>query len=390
MEKSAQLQRKHLNDDVQIISVSNEEVDVIEKFLTLERTPLLTDDTESPTKTYAEAYKDFTVATDSSGKTWDRYMNGTGQSGFPHCVLIGPTGVIEWMGHTAELEEPLQAVVDGTWDRDLERERVIERQSSEAAYRELSKLAKTEKWDAAIDLAKRQMDSAEAEKVKEQWVRVYYDLRLTAGKVDEELLTYYRNRIDQSKDAPIDLAILASSLWSSSKRSGADVSVLANELANALSKVADKPEASDAKTFVFRMLAGMHFIQGKYRQAIPFQEKAIEFSSDGQRKSSVEFLNMLKAKVEDSTPTQSKSQTQKFSHEEVWSAIRKYVNAKGLSVGEFKYRFPEYGRVIDGLSADQKLSVGGFPIAYPSKQTWDARRDVRDAVISALKTAGVL
>ena len=46
------------------------------------------------------------------------YFRAAAQSGIPCCFIVGKSGLIEWLGHPMEMDEPLQAVVDGSWDRE--------------------------------------------------------------------------------------------------------------------------------------------------------------------------------------------------------------------------------------------------------------------------------
>ncbi len=60
----------------------------------------------------------YTIAIDKKGKTYERYMEAAGESGIPHCFLVGKDGKIIWTGSPLddELGQVIDAAVKGTYD----------------------------------------------------------------------------------------------------------------------------------------------------------------------------------------------------------------------------------------------------------------------------------
>lgn len=95
-----ELQNKYAAKGVQIISITDEHPDFISSFV----------------KRMGDKM-DFTVACDTSRKTYNAYMGGFNQRGIPHAWVIDKTGRIVWHGHPMnELEDVLKEVIAGTWD----------------------------------------------------------------------------------------------------------------------------------------------------------------------------------------------------------------------------------------------------------------------------------
>lgn len=75
---------------------------------------------EARVKKFVEENADkmrYTVAfddnTDFMANTW---MRPAGQNGIPSAFIVDGTGTIAWIGHPAQMDEPLAKIVDNTWD----------------------------------------------------------------------------------------------------------------------------------------------------------------------------------------------------------------------------------------------------------------------------------
>ena len=44
------------------------------------------------------------------------WLEASYRRGIPASFIVIPAGQIAWIGHPIELEEPLAAVIDGSWD----------------------------------------------------------------------------------------------------------------------------------------------------------------------------------------------------------------------------------------------------------------------------------
>ena len=119
----AELQTKYADKSVQIVSISDEPLDTVTKFLE--------GNVRGKEMTYAELTRPYCLTTDPDRSSQVSYMEAAGQAGIPTSFLIGKDGHIEWIGHPMEMDEPLASVVAGTWDRaefiaQLEKQKEIE------------------------------------------------------------------------------------------------------------------------------------------------------------------------------------------------------------------------------------------------------------------------
>lgn len=111
----AEIQQQYA-DDLTVISVSDESVVRIEQFLERE----VPNDEEE--RTYGELTSAYALATDPDESVYRDYMRAAGENGIPTAFVVGKTGEIEWIGHPAVIEEPIEKLIDGTWNRDAYRE----------------------------------------------------------------------------------------------------------------------------------------------------------------------------------------------------------------------------------------------------------------------------
>jgi len=100
----------------------------------------------------------FSVASDPDGSTHRDLLLASGRAVYPRSFLIGPEGVIEWIGHpkTDGLREAIADVLDGSWDRD--------------AYRASFEDAEREEGGFAEALERKDWDRAES-LLEDDWVR---------------------------------------------------------------------------------------------------------------------------------------------------------------------------------------------------------------------------
>ncbi len=134
-----------------------------------------------------------------------RWMTAAGQNGIPCSFIVGPSGLIEWIGHPMSMDEPLAKVVAGEWDRTAEVERSKAQRAARAKQAEFAQaLAKAQAagdWDEVSRLFEQRMK----DEPKNDMVAISY-FQVLAGKANrpEQAGTLGRElvkRFDQSPEA---------------------------------------------------------------------------------------------------------------------------------------------------------------------------------------------
>jgi len=114
MPNLAKLQKKFAEKDVQIISVSEEGLSTVEEFLSRE-----TKAKDGTRITFRELTKAYSLTADPDGSTHRAYTRAANVRGIPVAFIVGKDSKIEWIGHPLQMEQPLDQIVDGTWDRTI-------------------------------------------------------------------------------------------------------------------------------------------------------------------------------------------------------------------------------------------------------------------------------
>jgi thiol-disulfide isomerase/thioredoxin len=143
------LQDKY-GDTVKIIGVSSEkELETVTNFL---------DETNKADDILNTDRMRYTVTVDPDGSTSRVFMEASGQRGIPTAFIINSDGKVAWIGHPMTMDEPLEQVVNGSWDlaaatETFAAEKAEERTKIELqkAYTEAVENDNWDMWNAAID-----------------------------------------------------------------------------------------------------------------------------------------------------------------------------------------------------------------------------------------------
>ncbi|HRA87142.1 MAG TPA: redoxin family protein [Planctomycetaceae bacterium] len=116
----AAMQTKYADKGVQIVSISDEDLETVEGFLERPvRGSQNSDDGENAKKkTYGELTSVYCLTTDPDQSVSKDYMEAAEQNGIPTSFIVGKTGQVEWIGHPMAIDKPLEEVVADTWDRE--------------------------------------------------------------------------------------------------------------------------------------------------------------------------------------------------------------------------------------------------------------------------------
>jgi thiol-disulfide isomerase/thioredoxin len=185
----AEVQKKHA-DDLTVISVSDEDPETIEKFL----------DREREGTTFREITSHYTLTSDPDGSVKGDYMRAAGEGGIPTAFIVGKTGVIEWIGHPMRLDEPIEKIIAGTWDREAYAAERAEEKLVRGQMAKISKLMQKNKFDEAIA----QLDELIA-RVKSERVRA----GLEQGRKRAQTMAEQHAMAQQKKDAELARAAKA-------------------------------------------------------------------------------------------------------------------------------------------------------------------------------------
>lgn len=298
----AGLQKRYAKQGVQVVSVSDEDLDTVETFLDREiRGGGAGKDSPSP-KTYRELTSAYCLTTDPDQSTYHDYMEAAAKGGIPTAFIVGKDSKIEWIGHPMEMDGPLEAVVNDTWDRP-------------AYIEQLKRQEEVDKLLALADLKVRQDDFDGALAMLENVIKLQPDdldpkLQKLLLLIRIERFDAANNFLKQLFESAQDVGSTDVLAWNIYKFA-AQGYLPENELvktaitsARAALVSADRKEQSSLLDTVGHLL----FVDGQLDQAIEAETKAASLAGKENREFIQRFLDELtKAKQTENEQAEDKS-----------------------------------------------------------------------------------
>lgn len=287
----AELQNKYRGQNVQIISVSNETVEEVKD--------LLSKQNEQVGKSFGELTSAWCLTTDPDGSVYRDYMDAAKQGGIPTAFLVGKSSQIEWIGHPMDMDEPLEAVVNDSWDRESFQKEMALQQKLQENMQKVSMLAGAGKFDEAVKLASEQLSATKGTALEEQWTGVLYQLKLMGGMIDDDVLNHFRERLTGMKGDAYAVGQFAYTLYGQIKQ-GAEVGALAGETLAALQAEVDGADA-EMLPLLFNTMALLKSETGDLSGAVAAQQAAIDAAPDERVKKRLStLLEDLKSRLGES------------------------------------------------------------------------------------------
>lgn len=353
----AETQEKYADKGVQIVSISDEDMETVEKFL---KRPLKkpaappkeedakddekkSDDAEEEKEeTYADLTGAYCLTTDPDRSNHTAYMEAAGQRGIPTCFIVGKAGEIEWIGHPMAMDKPLDEVLNDDWDRVSFMAEFKKKQAVDLLMTKISKLARAQDYEGALELIQNAKQQAGDDKqALTSFLRMEAQLRLTpiqrklmkddtAEEAQSELMELVKTApadvapqirtmsvsLLMSMQKPDIAAALLNELASTENVAASDLNELAwniylqaqrnkqlpEEVLDGAIAIAEKAVATEPKnSMVIDTLAHLVHLKGDLDRAIELQTKAVEEPGEGITVSEdmTSFLEQLKKEKEE-------------------------------------------------------------------------------------------
>ena len=258
-------------DKVRFIGVTAEEEEVVSEFM---------GQSSRDGKLWSEVLT-YSIALDQNGQTNKAYMQAAGQNGIPCAFIVGKSRKVEWIGHPASIDKPLQEVVDGTWDLAKARATFLAAHEVEELMQEvgpkINAALQNGDFKAALvfldQLIEKSPEDAQLKQARFQF--------LLKGEMFDEANKAAEIMVQESNDNALELNQLAWVLATAVSGPGPDL-----DIALASAKRAEElTESKDAS--ILDTLSRVHFRKGNIEEAIANQKKAIEIA-DPQMKEQLE------------------------------------------------------------------------------------------------------
>jgi thiol-disulfide isomerase/thioredoxin len=279
----AAIQKKYA-DSVQVVSISDESVETVEKFL---------QGKSQGGETYSEVTKGYCLTTDPDRSVSEDYMGAAKRNSIPTAFIVGKTGRIEWIGHPLEMDATLAAIVDGSWDRGEYAKQILEEQKSEEVVATLNALLGKGRVDEAIKLVDESIADAGEGNARLPWISLKVRVLLSAQRT--EGLAEAVTNVFKLADTPSDVVQVA---WGTYVGSQSEMDIDDSLLQACLdATIAASLEADgELKGFAFHTAAHLQDALGHVDEAIAAEKNALNFANGAQKQEVMNFLAELEAK----------------------------------------------------------------------------------------------
>lgn len=282
----SELQTKHAEKGLQIISVSDEKLATVEKFLARPVTK------SGDGQTFGDLTSNYCLTTDPDGSVSKDYMEAAAQSGIPTAFVVGKKGLIEWIGHPMEIDEPIEAVLSDKWDRAKFAADFKAVQEFEIVMQKVGAKFQARDMDGANEILESFIKETKSEKAKAQAsvMRLQVLVMGENKKAGAAVVEYAKT----TKDGEA-LNNIAWNIFQMSKQKKIDEAVVAGAYACAEKAVKMSPEAG----YIWDTLAHMQAEKGELEKAIASQTKAVENTKGADKVELQAYLDELKKKQAD-------------------------------------------------------------------------------------------
>lgn len=283
----AELQNEYRGRGVQIVSVSDETLAEVEA--------LMVQQNDQVGKTFSEITSAYSLTTDPDRSVHEDYMEAANQPGIPTAFIVGKSGLVEWIGHPMEMDQPLEAVVTDSWDRAKFKKEFDAKQQFDRTMQQMQALAGAGKFDEAIELIESQIPKVESDMQRAQLVAISNSLKLSAGRIDDQVLAYFRGQLKEMKGNAYAIGRFGFQLYGVIQQGG-KVGALADDVVAAIEAELDGAE-DQLKPLLHNTIALLSDATGKLDKAIAAQQAAVDAADDRQKSRLMPFLEELKLKA---------------------------------------------------------------------------------------------
>ena len=256
----SELQREY-GDKVRFIGVTKEDEGVVTEFL---------GSVAPGGKTWDEVI-DYRLALDDGSWTNNAYMRAANQNGIPCAFIVGRDGIVEWIGHPGSIDQPLQQIVDGSWDRQAAVAEFKQQAMFDKYAQKLNGMLRSGNFDAALSLLDEMEESSGGKSMpllnNRLMILMMADRAEEASSVRGEL-------IEAAWD---DATVLNGVAWETATADNATDLELALKAAKRASEIREDKDAAILDT-----LARCHYELGQLDEAIKVQQKAVDLDSNMQ------------------------------------------------------------------------------------------------------------
>ncbi len=307
----SELQKKYASKKVQVISISDEEIETVKEFLQRdvpakkqnraeadEAEGKSTEDAKSEegaTKdekiTFGQLTSAYCLTTDPDRSVATDYMEAAGQNGIPTAFIVGKQGLIEWIGHPMTMDEPLSQITEDSWNRDAFMKKFKEEQELDLKQKKLMTLLRAGKFEKALSLideiTKESDEPMKTIQFRLLKVQIYMSL-----KEDAKVVSAFQEAMDSVKDQPATVNQICWMINQMHEGGQLKNTELVKTAAIATEKAAAKVEGQE-RAAILSTASHLQMASGNKDKAIELIKQAITLGEGEMKESLTAYLEKL-------------------------------------------------------------------------------------------------
>jgi thiol-disulfide isomerase/thioredoxin len=289
----AELQHAYADRGVQVVSITKEDTETVEKFLDREVRGAKEGD---EIQTYRDLTSGYCLTADPDKSSSRDYMQAAKQGGIPCAFIVGKDTRIEWIGHPMSMDEPLEQIVTDSWNRDAFAEQFAAQQAVSEITAKVSREARSGKIASAVAILDTAMSDPKLSSQKSAFGTMKFQLLASdKASADEAAAVALELLADESMDASgVNQIAWTLYQYSAAKRFH-DEEVL--QAAIDLSQAAVE-DSGQQKAYLLDTIAHLHYALGDLETALVIQQSAVEAADAGSRSKVEPFLRQLQKVME--------------------------------------------------------------------------------------------
>ncbi len=284
----AKLQAELADKGVRIVSISDEELDTVDQFLEREVRQGASGN-EAAAKTYRELTSAYSLTTDPDKSSFNDYMEAAAQNGIPTAFIVGKDAKIEWIGHPMEMDGPLHAIVEGTWDRAAFAAEIKAQQEAEQAMQEIFAMLQKQDFDGAVARIDKNLEAKPGDlQLNMLKLNVYL-----ASEKNEAAAEHLQEVFGLVAEQPETTNMVAWNIYEMASQGRIPKGALVDHSIAAAEKSLAKTEGEE-KASMLDTLAHLQLVNDNIDKAIELETAAFELSGEREREFIEGFLKELK------------------------------------------------------------------------------------------------
>lgn len=302
-----ELQKKHADRGLQVVSISNEDLETVTEFLkrnvakpkpsaAKDADPKALAADEKP-MTYGELTSAYCLTTDPDQSSHEDYMTAAARNGIPCAFVVGKDGHIEWIDHPMAIDKPLESILDDKWDREAFKVEYREAESFSRRVNEIMQANSKNKFEEALKLVEQAKDE--------------FSSPLFKSRVNSLTMTIQSDQLEYlvMKNRPESVHALEAVLkdqqpmqvnqivWTSVAVPYINGRQVNEALVRAaIAHMSEALQAEPENSYLLDTQAHLYGLVNEVDKAIELQKKAVKFAVEQNRESIEQYMQELKSK----------------------------------------------------------------------------------------------